>query len=236
MKKTTYIVLTWCMLLGACQENEQIDFDSSGAVYFQIADSWSDLTDSIVYSFAGKESDEQTLNIQVNLMGEAVDYERHVRVAVDLERTTAKEGLHYQALGNEYILPANAYNMSIPVVLYGKDTELENRTFQLVVNLEPSDDLELGLADKTSVRVVISNMLTQPSYWQQYYLGMRFGPYSRVKHEYIIRVLGFDFPADAEEFAADQVAWQAYGKYMDTYIEEHYPIYDEHGNPIEPWL
>ncbi|MFR7810220.1 MAG: DUF4843 domain-containing protein [Butyricimonas faecihominis] len=80
--------------LVACQENDKTDFDSNGAVYFQVNQgSWSDTRDSIVYSFARKDGDSQTLNVQVNLMGEAVNYERHVRVVVNSGKTTAQEGI-----------------------------------------------------------------------------------------------------------------------------------------------
>ena len=62
MKKIFYIGII-LGLLTACQENEMSDFDCTGAVYFQINPSdWNDLTDSVPYSFAGKEVTEQTLN------------------------------------------------------------------------------------------------------------------------------------------------------------------------------
>ena len=170
MKKIYYIILGLLVGLVACQENDKTDFDSNGAVYFQVNQgSWSDTRDSIVYSFAGKDGDSQTLNVQVNLMGGAVNYERHVRVVVNSGKTTAQEGIHYAALEEEYILPAEAFSMNIPVVLYNKDPRLEEEAFQLVLDLEPSDDLELGLTARTTVRVIISNILTRP--------------YSRVKHE-----------------------------------------------------
>ena len=44
--------------------------------------------------------------------------------------------------------------MNIPVVLYNKDPRLEEEAFQLVLDLEPSDDLELGLTARTTVRVI----------------------------------------------------------------------------------
>ena len=193
MKKIYYIILGLLVGLVACQENDKTDFDSNGAVYFQVNQgSWSDTRDSIVYSFARKDGDSQTLNVQVNLMGEAVNYERHPR--------------------------------------------LEEEAFQLVLDLEPSDDLELGLTARTTVRVIISNILTRPYYWEDMYMDYIFGPYSRVKHEYCIRELGMDFPQTLDEYGNNYEAWQAYGKYMDNFFYENYPILDENGLAIEPWL
>ena len=86
------------LLSAACQENEMKDFDSNGAVYFQLSAQWSNSVDSVVYSFAGKPEDTYTVKLQVNLMGSAADYERTVRVTLDKQLTTAKEGTHYDAL------------------------------------------------------------------------------------------------------------------------------------------
>ena len=43
MKKLYYIILGLLVGLVACQENDKTDFDSNGAVYFQVnPSSWSD--------------------------------------------------------------------------------------------------------------------------------------------------------------------------------------------------
>lgn len=237
MRRISYMI--GLILLGfyACQENEKNGFESEGAVYFQLNTGvWSDGRDSVVYSFAGKMSDTATMVLQVNLMGDAVDYERHVRVVVDREKTTAREGVHFAALAESYLLPAGAYSMTIPVVLYNTDPKLEERSFQLALALQPSDDLQLGLTARTTVRVLMSNMLVVPYYWESMYLDDYFGAYSKVKHEYIIREVGMDFPATEEEYSDNWDAWKAYSKYMDNFFYENYPIYDENGMAIEPWL
>ena len=121
--KILYAIGCWCILLVACQENEMNTFDHEGAVYFQLTSNWSDGVDSVVYSFAGKTIEQDTLWLLVDLMGEAVDYDRALRLVVDAENTTAVEGTHYAALQPSYILPAGAYQMQIPVVLYNKDPQ-----------------------------------------------------------------------------------------------------------------
>lgn len=96
MKKIFYLGIL-LGLLSACQENKMDGFDSNGAVYFQTNPSdWNNLADSVLYSFAGKDVTEKTLNLQVNLMGEAVGYDRKFRLVVDQEKTTAKAGVHYE--------------------------------------------------------------------------------------------------------------------------------------------
>ena len=211
MKKILYVIGFWCLLLAGCQENEMNTFDHNGAVYFQLASNWSDGVDSVVYSFAGKVIEQDTIWLQVDLMGEAVDHDRSVKLAVDAENTTAVEGTHYAALQPSYILPAGAYQMQIPVVLYNKDPQLEEQSFQLAIQLEPTQDLQLGLTARTKARIVLTAMLVKPSYWESQYTR--------------------------EEFIANAEWWIAAGTYMDNYFYENYPIIDPETNmPIEPWL
>ena len=67
MKKIFYSIAFLCCLLAGCQENEMNGFESDGAVYFQLnATYWAEVADSIVYSFAGKDVTEYTVNLQVD--------------------------------------------------------------------------------------------------------------------------------------------------------------------------
>ena len=236
MKKTFYAMVFCGALLAACQENEMNTFDSEGAVYFQLASNWADAVDSVVYSFAGKTIAEDTVWLQVDLMGEAVDRDRTLKLSVDAENTTAVEGTHYEALQPSYVLPAGAYQMQVPVVLYNKDPMLESKSFQLAVQLEPTADLQLGLTARTKARIQMTAMLIRPAYWDEL-LVYYFGPYSKRKHEICIQVLGQDFPVTYDDFInGNYEYWVAAGTYMDNYFYENYPINDETDIPIEPWL
>lgn len=232
MKKIVYSIIFLCSLLVGCQENEMNTFDNEGAVYFQLnATNWSDMSDSIVYSFAGKDEMKVTLNLQVDLMGEAVDYDREICLIIDQKLTTAKEGVHYQALETSYILPAGAYTMQIPVTILGSDPDLEKKMVQLALQLKASNDLALGLSQRTLARVQFSSVLTMPYYWEEFL----WGKYSRVKHEKLIELFGVDFPAAEDEYREDFSTWNAYCNALSQYFDENYPINDEHGNPIDPW-
>ena len=232
MKRIFYALCFWGLLLSACQENEMNGFENDGAVYFQLnATDWTNTADSIVYSFAGKGVTEYMVNLQVDLMGEAVDWDREVRVSIDPELTTAEEGTHYRALETSYVLPAGAYNMQIPVTILGTDPRMENQAFQLAIRLEPSADLGLGLSQRTLARIQFSAMLTMPYYWDEFY----WGEYSKVKHEKLIELLGVDFPATEDEYYDDYDLWDAYCNYLSQWFAENYPVNDEYGNPIDPW-
>ena len=232
--KILYVIGFWCILSVACQENEMTDFENDGAVYFQLnTTDWTEVADSIVYSFAGKDVTEYTVNLQVDLMGMAVDRDREVRLAIDPELTTAEEGLHYRALETSYVLPAGAYTMQIPVTILGTDPRMENQAFQLAIRLEPSADLGLGLSQRTLARIQFSAMLTKPYYWDATYA---WGEYSKVKHEKMIEMFGIDFPTTYEEYWEDYEMWDAYANVLSQWFDENYPVYDENGNLIDPWF
>lgn len=223
------------LALFSCQENDMSDYTGKDAVYFQYSSDWSDSKDSIVYSFAGKESNEGIVNLQVNLMGNTTDYDRTVKLTVATSQTTAKEGLHYKALENAYMLKAGENQVIIPITVYNTDESLETTPVKLVVDLAESDDLSLGIKGRTRAVITISNILSKPSWWDEANMDYYMGSYSKVKHEYCIRILGQDFPANYDGFFDTYEYWQQAGVYMSQYFKENYPIYDENGNAIEPW-
>lgn len=237
MKKFKYIIFVICALCGmsACEENDPKGFVGEDAVYFQLnANNWADTKDSLVYTFAGKTEDKTTINILVNLMGLPVDHDRTIRMHVATDQTTAQEGVHYERLASEYILKAGEMQTTIPVVLL-KDESLSERSYRLTISLDPTDELKLGISKRTTVSIVMSNILTKPYYWEDMWMDYMFGPYSRVKHETFIQVLGHDFPATGEEYREQYSYWQEVMYHMNNYFTENYPIYDEYGNIIEPW-
>ena len=236
MKKLYYIFLL-LIAFGSCKDNADYPFAGKDAVYFQLQSEsyyWTTTLDSIVYSFAGKGVDQDTLWVRVNLEGETVSEGRPVIVVVDEEKTTAEEGLHYEALKAEYELPGDSVYVNIPVIIFNKDETLENKQVVIALALKPSEALELGITERLTCRLLVSNMLGKPTYWDST-IKYDFGDYSRRKHELCIIKLGRDFPTEASEYSDERSMWQVYGAYMSDYFEENYPVLDENNAVIEPW-
>ena len=236
MKKLYYIFLL-LVAFGSCKDNADYPFTGKDAVYFQLQTEsyyWTKTLDSIVYSFAGKGVDQDTLWVRVNLAGEVAAEGRPVIVVVDEERTTAKVGLHYEALQPEYELPRDSVCVNIPVIIYNKDEALENKQVVIALALKPSEALDLGVTERLSCRLLVANMLGKPIYWEQT-IKYDFGDYSRRKHELCMIELKRDFPVEASEYSNERTMWEVYGAYMSNYFEENYPIRDENNAIIEPW-
>ena len=236
MKKLYYIFLL-LIAFGSCKDDADYPFAGKDAVYFQLqAESyyWTKTLDSIVYSFAGKGVDQDTLWVRVNLAGEATPEGRPVIVVVDEEKTTAEAGLHYEALKVEDVLPGDSVYVNIPVIIYNKDKALENKQVVIGLALKPSEALELGITERLSCRLLVSNMLGKPTYWEST-IKYDFGVYSRRKHELCMIEFKRDFPVEGSEYSDQRSMWQVYGAYMSDYFERNYPVKDENNAVIEPW-
>lgn len=236
MKKIYCIFLILAAFLS-CRDNADFPFQGEDAVYFQLNTTgytWTKTLDSMVYSFAGKGVDEDTLWIRVNLEGTATPQARPLNIVIDEANTTAQAGLHYEALKADYELPGDSVYTKIPVIIYNKDKQLENKQVVIALALQPTESLALGITDRTKCRLLVSNMLNKPTYWEST-IFYDFGVYSRKKHELCILELGMDFPLDGSEYSGQRTMWDIYGAYMSNYFEENYPVKDENEAVIEPW-
>ena len=98
MKKLGYIFL--CLaVLWSCQDNADYPFKGKDAVYFQLQTDdyyWTQTLDSMVYTFAGKGVEEDTLWVRVNLQGDAVLCSRFLIVRHDKNITGIRDGIPLQ--------------------------------------------------------------------------------------------------------------------------------------------
>ena len=235
--KKIYFIFLLLLALESCKDNADYPFSGKDAVYFQLETNdyyWSRTLDSLVYSFAGKGVDEDTLWIRVNLEGNTSSEPRSVVVVVDEEKTTAEVGLHYEPLKAEYELPRDSVYVKIPVIIYNQDPGLENQQVVIALALKPSEALGLGITERLNCRLLVSNRLGKPTYWEST-IQYDFGTYSRRKHELCMIELKRDFPVEGSEYSDQRTMWQIYGKYMSDYFEKNYPVKDENGVVIEPW-
>ena len=238
----------FALLLTGCKENKYEGFESEGSVYFQTnADNWTIVNAGTNYSFAGKAIEQDTVWMQVNLLGTPVDHDRQFIIATN-EQNTAVAGKHYEAFKDTYVMKAGEMTAKVPVVIYNSE-DIKTQLIRLSFSLIPTNDLGIGLQGRTDYYIDITSFLNKPSYWDEpwdpyagtawegYYIicaADYWGPYSRVKHELCLEILGKDFPEDLMTLLSDDY-WYAANRYMSQYFAEHYPVYDENGNIIEPW-
>ena len=181
--KYLYTIVMAMLVLASCSENERMVYTDTPGIYFP---DYVVGADSLVYSFRMKDTDRDTIQIHVKLLGDLLD----------------------------------------------------EATVMLELSLKATESLSLGYPDRVNMRLMITNQLVKPAYWDMP-LALYFGEYSKVKHQRCILLMGHDFPLTKEELIGwgglnYYSYWMQQGRVVCEYYATH-TEYDEDGNLITVW-
>lgn len=126
--------------------------------------------DKNIFSF-GMSADavkEDTARIVVEFLGEVSDKDRAYTVRIDADSTTAIEGVHYKPFSAKQIFRAGLRKDTLKIVALRSQLSSsfvfpEDR--RLVLDLEESEDFNLGLVGGVRTRLDINNYLSKPKWW-----------------------------------------------------------------------
>ena len=144
----------------------------------------------------------------------------------------------YETLQHRFTYEADKSVSSFPVVVMKPGAELDEATVMLELSLKATESLSLGYPDRVNMRLMITNQLVKPAYWDMP-LALYFGEYSKVKHQRCILLMGHDFPLTKEELIGwgglnYYSYWMQQGRVVCEYYATH-TEYDEDGNLITVW-
>lgn len=199
MKQIAIILL---IALGCwnCKEDLLDTYSGTDNVYFYVD------SDTTMFSFALTTSVDTVISLWVLGVGEMSDSDRPFDVRV--VSTNAKEGVNYDALASQYVLPANELMAEIPIHIYREGAQ--DTTFYIEVEITPNQYFSQELADEivtedgvtdtiSRTRHVLgfTSTLTPPpsSMWNEAY----FGYFSEAK-----------FILFCEEFNLDPASWYSF--------------------------
>jgi len=244
MKKILYFLITM-ILLNSCEESELTIFDSKDALYFDFNQNLPhedpDRKDSINYSFGALDKDhpdyleKDTVWCKLRVQGNSSSKARKLILKVDESLSTAIVSTHYEALLNDYILPADSLNIIIPFILFN-DESLGADPIYLVININENENFDIGVEGQQRAKIKIYDEVTKPPIWDQF-LYRYFGPYSLVKHKLILELNGgISLPTTYDEFVEINSDWSIWywGNWLYDYLMEN-EIRDENGDIIEPY-
>ena len=205
--KYLYTIVMAMLVLASCSENERMVYTDTPGIYFP---DYVVGADSLVYSFRMKDTDRDTIQIHVKLLGDLLD----------------------EAGEYEVIVSENSSAVMKP------GAELDEATVMLELSLKATESLSLGYPDRVNMRLMITNQLVKPAYWDMP-LALYFGEYSKVKHQRCILLMGHDFPLTKEELIGwgglnYYSYWMQQGRVVCEYYATH-TEYDEDGNLITVW-
>lgn len=196
MKKFLYIL--WVLplfTLFACEEDlTPYDEDTCrlNFVYEPYTKSDTLIRRTFVYDVDTRVYD--TVWLEVETMGFLFDEDRAVKleqVNGDGEVPTAKSGVHYVAFDDPQVaglsvVPAGQSKAKIPVILK-RDVSLKNEEVMLKVRIGTNDFFQPGYPDYQLKTIMVSDILTQPKYWNFYTKYYFAGEYGFEKHKFMIR-------------------------------------------------
>jgi len=122
------------------------------------------------FSF-GMKSDEvvtDTAKIVVEFLGTPSEVSRTYKIKVAADSTTAVAGTHYKALSNTQTFGAGKFTDTLRIVVYrgNLSTSFTNpEDKRLALEMEPSDDFDLGMKDGLRTYLYINNYLSKPVWW-----------------------------------------------------------------------
>lgn len=232
MKKNLIIPMVILLVTGfiftSCEKDYQV-YDSDLAAVRLNLENFTDNADSLVFSFALRPGViEDTVAIPVKILGFTSSVSRSVKMLVDAKKTTAVEGEDFVLEACQ--IAADSVNGQQRVIVRRKD-KLNAKDICIALEIADSPDLTAGPVDERCFRIILSNQLMKPSDWVQ-----QFGEYSRVKHEFVIKVTGqgTDYDSWNRDYILVTYYVQLLNKALAEYNNAHPddPLVDENGIPV----
>ncbi|WP_162996244.1 DUF4843 domain-containing protein [Mucilaginibacter celer] len=184
MKRNIFYVFVVVAALFGCKKDQLLTYGSKDNIYLNYKDKDKNQDTSILtYSFAYNPTLAQdTIWVPVIISGQISKSERKFTISVVDTATTAKAGLHYEALKPTYVMPADSGTVKIPVIIKNSDPDLANKSVKLTILVSGGQDFGSSLPVLLRKRTILySARLEQPSWWI-FWMG-NLGNYSRIKHQ-----------------------------------------------------
>ncbi len=173
------------MAFTGCSE-ENIDvYHGDNYIYFTKAS-----TDSTTFSFAYDASlQEGDVSLKLNLIARLENRDRVFAVRVVEEESTAREGRDFSIDPSSCVVRANDSIAYLDVHVM-KDASLQGRSVKAVFEIVASDDFLPGIERNRKAKLVITDKLTQPEWWDAWHVSSGLGTYSDKKYRLFIEVTG----------------------------------------------
>lgn len=194
MRTNIGVVCAVCLagFLAACEKDLPVYNEADDALNFVVTlneETNEAVEKNVSFVYFDETVTTDTVWIQVNTQGFLSDVDRPFelrQVDAQTERPNAQAGVHYVSFDDEklrsfYQIPAGANTARFPVVLK-RDASLADGDVSLYFQLKDNAYFKQGLLPFRTVKLVISDRLSRPADWEDYY----FGVYGTVKHRFMI--------------------------------------------------
>lgn len=184
MKIFRIIVLGLWIGVCACSEDDLSGYESDSYIYFS-----KKTADSTIFSFAyDKSQTVGNVDLKLNIVSNIEDRNRAFAVQFLPEESTAVEGTHFELPESGQFVMANDSVGYFKLTV--KKGDLGNNYVLAVFELVDTDDFKVGLKSNKKARVIISNQLNRPEWWNSWHETDGLGLYSTEKYQAFIEEMG----------------------------------------------
>ncbi|MFD2888139.1 DUF4843 domain-containing protein [Chitinophaga cymbidii] len=261
MKRIMQLFLPAALLLSAGCKKEMPGYEGTEGVYFAVQYGQASLSENYwpyqpttPVSFVSYGSDEITYPVKVMITGPLKDFDRPFRVEVNPDSTTATLGVHYEALPEEVIMPANSLVAYVPVKLK-RTADLQEKEVKLGLRLVANEYFGLSFPEWDAIpgyesgplvkefdasmhTLYVSDFMVQPVVWRgSIQNGNResglWGAFTRKKLELMAELMGVTYADFASEETMPLVKSMLLTNIVQEYLIERYnakdPVLEDDG-------
>ncbi len=189
----------WIFILGlwvgisACSEDKLSGYASNSFIYFN-----KPATDSTIFSFAyDKSKTEGELKLKLNIVSGIETYDRPFQVRFLADKSTAVEGKHFKLEESGLVVLANDSVGYLTLKVMKAD--LNKNAVKAVFQLVETTDFKVGIPSNSTARVIISDQLSRPEWWDSWHETDGLGAYSDLKYQALIEETGvYDLTQDKD--------------------------------------
>ena len=184
--KIRLMILSLGLILSACSEKDIPGYENDPRLFFQIPGAGSiALRDSIIYSFPAHPmaGEADTLKFQACIMGNAVARDREIGIKVNTATSTAVEGVNFKFQSK--VMPANAFKVNIPVVIF--KTGLEDKSVRLELEVADNENFKIGYQRYHKVVFVWGDKFLKPDIWDSSNYRSAFGEFTETRYAFILK-------------------------------------------------
>jgi hypothetical protein len=184
--KIYLMIFSLSIVLSACSEKDIPGYKNDPRLFFQIPGTGSvALRDSVIYSFPAHPNvgDTDTLIFQACIMGEASSSPREIGIKVNTQKSTAVEGTNFKF--QTKVMPANAYKVNIPVVIY--KTGLKNKSVRLELEVADNQNFKIGYERYKKVIFIWGDKFLKPDIWDSSNYRNAFDAFTETRYAFILK-------------------------------------------------
>ena len=227
MKNSIILLIGVIGILCSCSEVDVTDYSSDNFIQFAKA-----AKDSTVFSFAYDQTmSAGTVKLKLNCIANLSTENRTFGVRYRAEESTAQAGVDFVMPDEEQVLLANDSVAYLEIQL-NKSDNVKAKDLLLVFEVTDYGDFKPGMNAYRKNRVIVSNRLTQPAWWDDWHETNGLGSWSAKKYTLFMEETKVsDMTLDRDGGTMSYSEMRAYVLKFKYWLQEH-PTTDEDGTPM----